>query len=103
MAPEMVSEAGYREEIDWWSLGVLMYELMFQRRPFRGDTRKDLMESIVLKKIKIATKKFSVECIDFCRKVSIRICLEALYESRASGLKVSYSVFLWCFIQYFSC
>ena len=31
MAPEMVCEAGYREEIDWWSLGVVMYELMFLR------------------------------------------------------------------------
>lgn len=33
MAPEMINEAGYRGEVDWWSLGVVMYELLFCRVP----------------------------------------------------------------------
>lgn len=31
LAPEVICEAGYREEVDWWSLGVVMYELMFRK------------------------------------------------------------------------
>jgi serine/threonine kinase 32 len=29
MAPEILAKKGYSETIDWWSLGVIMYEIMF--------------------------------------------------------------------------
>ena len=46
MAPEILVKKGYSSTIDWWSLGVCMYELIFGRRPFRGRTNGDLTHSI---------------------------------------------------------
>lgn len=46
MAPEILSKRGYTYPIDWWSLGVCAYELLFGRRPFRGKTNADLTHSI---------------------------------------------------------
>ncbi|KAG8781214.1 hypothetical protein FRC16_002915, partial [Serendipita sp. 398] len=46
MAPEVLAKKGYTYTIDWWSLGVCAYELMFGRRPFRGKTNSDLTHSI---------------------------------------------------------
>jgi serine/threonine kinase 32 len=46
MAPEVLSRRGYSCQIDWWSLGVVLYELLFGRRPFRGKTNSALTESI---------------------------------------------------------
>ena len=46
MAPEILVKKGYAYTIDWWSLGVCMYELIFGRRPFRGRTNGDLTHSI---------------------------------------------------------
>ena len=47
MAPEILVKKGYSYTIDWWSLGVCAYELLFGRRPFRGRTNGDLTHSIV--------------------------------------------------------
>ncbi|OSX64159.1 hypothetical protein POSPLADRAFT_1054772 [Postia placenta MAD-698-R-SB12] len=46
MAPEILAKRGYTFNIDWWSLGVCAYELIFGRRPFRGKTNSDLTYSI---------------------------------------------------------
>ncbi|KAF5388713.1 hypothetical protein D9757_004864 [Collybiopsis confluens] len=46
MAPEILNKRGYTCHIDWWSLGVCTYELIFGRRPFRGRTNADLTYSI---------------------------------------------------------
>ncbi|THU99165.1 kinase-like protein [Dendrothele bispora CBS 962.96] len=46
MAPEILVKRGYTCHIDWWSLGVCAYELIFGRRPFRGRTNSDLTYSI---------------------------------------------------------
>ncbi|TFK32792.1 kinase-like domain-containing protein [Crucibulum laeve] len=46
MAPEILTKRGYTYYIDWWSLGVCAYELIFGRRPFRGRSNSDLTYSI---------------------------------------------------------
>ena len=46
MAPEILTKRGYTYTIDWWSLGVCAYELLFGRRPFRGKTNSDLTHAI---------------------------------------------------------
>ncbi|KAF8515909.1 kinase-like domain-containing protein [Gautieria morchelliformis] len=46
MAPEVLAKKGYTYTIDWWSLGVCAYELVFGRRPFRGKTNSDLTHAI---------------------------------------------------------
>jgi serine/threonine kinase 32 len=46
MAPEILAKRGYTYTIDWWSLGVCAYELLFGRRPFRGKTNTELTQSI---------------------------------------------------------
>ncbi|KAL4063180.1 kinase-like protein [Scleroderma citrinum] len=46
MAPEILAKRGYTYTIDWWSLGVCAYELLFGRRPFRGKTNTELTHSI---------------------------------------------------------
>ena len=46
MAPEILTKRGYTYPIDWWSLGVCAYELIFGRRPFRGRTNTALTQSI---------------------------------------------------------
>lgn len=50
MAPEVLAKRGYLSSVDWWSLGVMTYELLFGRRPFRGKTNSGLTNSILFDK-----------------------------------------------------
>jgi serine/threonine protein kinase len=52
MAPEILAKRGYSYTIDWWSLGVCAYELVFGRRPFRGKTNSDLTHAIAKDKLR---------------------------------------------------
>jgi len=42
MAPEMLSEKGYTCTVDWWSLRVVTFELLFGKRPFRDHQSRSL-------------------------------------------------------------
>ena len=34
IAPEIIKSKGYDKTVDWWSLGVLMFEMLSGRKPF---------------------------------------------------------------------
>ena len=46
MAPEMVSGIGHNSSVDWWGLGVLMFEMLVGRTPFRGASLKETFDLI---------------------------------------------------------
>lgn len=67
----MIQKLGYREEVDWWSLGVVAFELLYGKRPFRGRTTKELAARIVKSPLQFSSAKdISEECFDFIAKVS---------------------------------
>ncbi|EMD33910.1 hypothetical protein CERSUDRAFT_117440 [Gelatoporia subvermispora B] len=57
MAPEVVGRKGYSWWVDWWSLGVVAYELLFHRRPFDGRTSDKMTQSILKDPIKVPSSK----------------------------------------------
>uniref|UniRef100_H2YRH8 Protein kinase C n=1 Tax=Ciona savignyi TaxID=51511 RepID=H2YRH8_CIOSA len=47
IAPEILQELDYGVSVDWWALGVLMYEMLAGQPPFEADNEDDLFESIM--------------------------------------------------------
>lgn len=72
MAPEVVGRKGYTWCVDWWSLGVVMWELLFHRRPFDGRTAEKMTNAILKDSLKFPSNVNDVcspECQDFVRGV----------------------------------
>uniref|UniRef100_A0A674PDG6 Protein kinase C n=1 Tax=Takifugu rubripes TaxID=31033 RepID=A0A674PDG6_TAKRU len=44
IAPEILQELEYGASVDWWALGVLMYEMMAGQPPFEADNEDDLFD-----------------------------------------------------------
>uniref|UniRef100_A0A8C1YBR2 Ribosomal protein S6 kinase n=1 Tax=Cyprinus carpio TaxID=7962 RepID=A0A8C1YBR2_CYPCA len=51
MAPEVVNRRGHTQSADWWSLGVLMFEMLTGTLPFQGKDRNETMSMILKAKL----------------------------------------------------
>ncbi|KAM9433147.1 protein kinase C eta type-like [Salvelinus alpinus] len=55
IAPEILQEMLYGPSVDWWSLGVLLYEMLSGHAPFEAENEDDLFESILNEEISYAS------------------------------------------------
>lgn len=75
MAPEVMCRQNHGVASDYFALGVIAYEVMMKFRPYRGRTRKEIRDQILLKQVQIAHSEipdgWTVESADFINKVKI--------------------------------
>ncbi|KAG2622541.1 hypothetical protein PVAP13_3KG000048 [Panicum virgatum] len=55
IAPEIITGAGHTSAVDWWALGILLYEMLYGYTPFRGKTRQRTFANILHKDIRFPT------------------------------------------------
>ncbi|KAA0718083.1 Protein kinase C eta type [Triplophysa tibetana] len=51
IAPEILQEMLYGPSVDWWALGVLLYEMLSGHAPFEAENEDDLFEAILNEEI----------------------------------------------------
>ncbi|XP_006261688.4 protein kinase C eta type [Alligator mississippiensis] len=47
IAPEILQEMLYGPDVDWWAMGVLLYEMLCGHAPFEAENEDDLFEAIL--------------------------------------------------------
>lgn len=45
-APELLNQQPHNKAVDWWSLGVVMYRLLTNKRPYAGNSSQEVFEHI---------------------------------------------------------
>ncbi|KAL5222358.1 hypothetical protein ABZP36_027071 [Zizania latifolia] len=51
VAPEMLRGEGHGFAVDWWAIGVLIYEMAYGRTPFKGKNRKETFRNVLQKEL----------------------------------------------------
>jgi len=68
MAPEVILNQGHDKAADWWTMGILLYELFVGYPPFEGTDAMDLYTKIVSGDVKYP-KKITPQAQDLIRKL----------------------------------
>ncbi|KAJ6810576.1 serine/threonine-protein kinase AtPK2/AtPK19-like [Iris pallida] len=53
MAPEIILGKGHDKSADWWSIGILLFEMLTGKPPFVGGNREKIQQKIVKDKMKL--------------------------------------------------
>ena len=74
IAPEVLCKNNYGVAVDYFALGVIVYECMMGRRPYRGKTRKEIRDEMLAKQIQIKKEEvpvnWSLDAASFANKVT---------------------------------
>jgi len=52
IAPEVIIGRGHTSTVDWWTYGILLYEMRFGRTPFRGRNQDDTFSRVLDNSVK---------------------------------------------------
>lgn len=88
MAPEIIMHKGCNRPADWWSLGILAYELMFGAPPFYSHDVQEMYRKTCIDPLKFPAKSgVSKTAMDFCAGLLVKCCSRRL-GSVADSLEV---------------
>uniref|UniRef100_A0A8C2W967 Serine/threonine-protein kinase N1 n=1 Tax=Chinchilla lanigera TaxID=34839 RepID=A0A8C2W967_CHILA len=68
LAPEVLTDTSYTRAVDWWGLGVLLYEMLVGESPFPGDDEEEVFDSIVNDEVRYP-RFLSAEAIGIMRRL----------------------------------
>uniref|UniRef100_A0A7M4E1X3 protein kinase C n=1 Tax=Crocodylus porosus TaxID=8502 RepID=A0A7M4E1X3_CROPO len=68
LAPEVLTDVSYTRAVDWWGLGVLIYEMLVGESPFPGDDEEEVFDSIVNEEVRYP-RFLSLEALSIIHKL----------------------------------
>jgi protein-serine/threonine kinase len=51
IAPEVIKGCGHTSAVDWWTLGILIYEMLYGTTPFKGKNRNATFANILSREV----------------------------------------------------
>ncbi|KAL2335822.1 hypothetical protein Fmac_010268 [Flemingia macrophylla] len=52
LAPEIIKGEGHGSAVDWWTFGIFLFELLYGKTPFKGQSNEDTLANIVSQSLK---------------------------------------------------
>ena len=89
IAPEVIQGVGHTSDVDWWTFGILLYEMLTGTTPFKGGYQDETFNNIVTGTVRFEDAlHLSPECKNLIKKLLKRDPTKRLgHENGASDIK----------------
>ncbi|CUM67773.1 uncharacterized protein PRCAT00005478001 [Priceomyces carsonii] len=73
IAPEVIRGKGHTSAVDWWTLGIFIFEMLYGTTPFKGKDRKKTFANILKKDLKFPdSQPVTSQCKNLIKKLLIK-------------------------------
>ncbi|KAG2468025.1 STK38 kinase, partial [Polypterus senegalus] len=86
IAPEVFMQTGYNKLCDWWSLGVIMYEMLIGYPPFCSETPQETYKKVMNWR-ETLTFPPEVPISEKAKDLILRFCCEGEHRIGATGVE----------------
>ncbi|CAN4118840.1 unnamed protein product [Withania somnifera] len=73
LAPEIIKGEGHGSAVDWWTLGVFLYELLYGKTPFKGAGNEETLANVVMQNLRFPDSQIvSFQARDLIRGLLVK-------------------------------
>lgn len=73
IAPEVIRGKGHTSAVDWWTLGIFIYEMLYGTTPFKGSDRKRTFSNVLKRDVRFGDgQSVSSLCKSLIKKLLIK-------------------------------
>ncbi|RSL64205.1 Serine/threonine-protein kinase nrc-2 [Fusarium sp. AF-6] len=89
IAPEVIKGSGHTSAVDWWTLGILIYEMLYGTTPFKGKNRNATFANILREDIPFPDHTGSAQVSNLCKSLIRKLLIKD--ENRRLGARAGAS------------
>ncbi|KAE8453155.1 serine/threonine protein kinase, AGC [Mollisiaceae sp. DMI_Dod_QoI] len=89
IAPEVIKGCGHTSAVDWWTLGILIYEMLFGTTPFKGKNRNATFANILRDDVPFPEHSGSPQISNLCKSLIRKLLIKD--ENRRLGARAGAS------------
>lgn len=76
IAPEVIKGCGHTSAVDWWTLGILIYEMLYGTTPFKGKNRNATFASILRDEVNFPEHSNSQQTSALCKSLIRKLLIK---------------------------
>ncbi|CAI4212527.1 unnamed protein product [Parascedosporium putredinis] len=85
IAPEVIKGSGHTSAVDWWTLGILIYEMLYGTTPFKGKNRNATFANILREDIPFPDSPSKEPVSNLCKSLIRKLLIKD--ENRRLGAR----------------
>ncbi|POS86783.1 Pkinase-domain-containing protein [Erysiphe pulchra] len=89
IAPEVIKGCGHTSAVDWWTLGILIYEMLYGTTPFKGKNRNATFANIMKDEVPFPDHSGSPQISNLCKSLIRKLLIKD--ENRRLGARAGAS------------
>ncbi|OJJ50899.1 hypothetical protein ASPZODRAFT_56433 [Penicilliopsis zonata CBS 506.65] len=76
IAPEVIKGCGHTSAVDWWTLGILIYEMLYGTTPFKGKNRNATFANILRDEVPFPEHQGSQQISNMCKSLIRKLLIK---------------------------